>query len=321
MRTRTVYIITILAIFTSMLALGCSRELRGENEEPWRPFSFDKIPVLDEPPQDAPPEVQGSVAETEPVESGDPEEMVVPEETELDPQVAALMDEGREALATGEYEMAVEKFTRVLENSPDNPRALYNLALAYRRIGNWDRAIEYASRAVEADPDLLFVHQNLGYAYEGQGDIDSAIGEYEREILTHPDETRLAGLSAKLAEIYISRDLHQEAFDAAIRAMNLEPDQPSHLYTLARVHQKNGAFDQAIESMQQALELAPSNVSYMVYLADILWDAERPDEAREMYGQAIELEPGLVDEIDPERLPQVEASEPESPGAPSDEPL
>jgi tetratricopeptide (TPR) repeat protein len=299
----TLVITTLLAT----LVMGCTRELRSKDEEPWQPFEFDRIPTVGENNGTA-PATEGSTAQPEPGETLPPPDMLTDEGTEAaeDPEVAGLIQQGRDALNASQWETAIEHFRHALELDEGNTVALYNMGYAYRQLENWDMAIEYAARAVDSDPDRIFMHQNLGLAYLGKGDVDKAIDEFETELINHPEEPRLAGLSEQLAQIYLSKDLLQEAFDAAIRAVNLEPEVASHYVTLAHVHIKNGALDQAIEAFRKATELAPDNVQYLVYLADTLWEAGRKDEARTLYGRALEMEPGLADIIDAERFPTAE---------------
>lgn len=317
---RILYIITITTLLLTT-AIGCSRELTSGDEEPWQPFDFDRIPLVSELPDETQPPVDLSVTETEPVEPDGPVEVLPDEEPEPveDPELASLLDRGREAMRAKEWDSAIEYFVRALEHDAVNTSALYNLGYAYRQLENWDQAITYAARAVDSDPDRMFVHQNLGNAYLGQGNINGAIVEFEIEFINHPDEPLLAGLSEKLAWLYLNRNLHQEAFDAAIRAVNLEPEVASHYEVLANVYANNEALDQAIEAFRRAVELDPENWRYIVNLADTLWESGQIEEARTRYGEALAIQPELIELIDAERFPR--EGETESPADPSDPPL
>jgi len=303
MRIRSEYILLFAMGMLLMILPACSRELRSGDERPMQPFPFDRIPALTEGGTLSPvqPEGQLSTGETEPVgeSAAAPSEV---EEAPEDPAIAGLLNGGRDALRSGQYDLAVEYFSAVLERDANNTAALYNLGYAYRRLGNPDKAVEYALRAVDSDPTRLYVHQNLGYAYEDQGNIDAAIAEFEQELLNHPDEPGLASVAERLAQFYIERGLQQEAFDAAIRAVNLEPNVASHHATLAAVQMANHAYDQAIEALEKAVSLEPDTADYHKSLGDALWEAGRRADAREQYEKAIELDPELSNEIDQERL-------------------
>jgi tetratricopeptide (TPR) repeat protein len=289
----------LIAIILAMVLAGCSRELKQGGEEPWQPFPFDSIPQFAGQQQG-----QRSTGETEPVRQAEIPQAETPESAEGEnPVVAGLLDSGREALQAGNLDLAVDYFMQVLDKDENNTAALYNLGYIYRRAGDADRAVEYASRAVESAPNRLYVHQNLGLAYEEQGNIDAAITEYEQELINHPNEPSLAGIAEKLALIYLDRGLYQEAFDAANRAVNMNPDEPEYHATLAKVHMANGAYDRAVTVLEEAVVLEPDKGEYRKLLGDALWEAGRQDEAGNAYEAAITLDPDLADEIDPERLP------------------
>jgi tetratricopeptide (TPR) repeat protein len=214
------------------------------------------------------------------------------------------MNQGRQAVLNRDFQAAIDAFMKVIAIEPNNVKALYNLGYSYRQTGDKDKAIEFSERAVQADPDQLYVHQNLGFAYEDADQMDKAMSEFEEELRRHPEDPNLAGIAAKLAQIYLDRDLLEEAFDAASRAVRLRPENPANHYVLARVHMRNKAYDQAIVSLEKALQLAPDSAYYRIHLGDALWEAGRKDEARKYYNEAIDIDPGVADQIDRSRLTQ-----------------
>jgi tetratricopeptide (TPR) repeat protein len=319
MRIRSEYILLFALGMLLIILPACSRELTSGDERPMQPFPFDRIPALTEGGAISPvqPEGQLSAGGTEPV-AQTPAASGEEEEAAEDPAIAGLLDGGRDALRSGQYDLAIEYFSAVLERDANNTAALYNLGYAYRQLGNPDKAVEYARRAVDSDPTRLYVHQGLGYAYEDQGNIDAAIAEFEQELLNHPDEPGLASVAERLAQIYLQRGLQQEAFDAAKRAVDLEPDVASHHATLAAAHMANHAYPQAVEALEKAVSLDPDTAKYHKSLGDALWEAGRHADAREQYEKAIELDPDLAAEIDQERL---RSSPADSQRSPSDSPM
>ncbi len=309
MLNQSKYITTILAILSILIISGCTRELTSGDERPQQPFNFDRIPALTGQPGDTSP-VQLSNGETEPIDgTGETAVADTGDGPVDDPAIEALLNGGRNALIQGDLDLAIEYFESVIEQDENNIKALFNLGLTYRKKGDADKAVEFSLRAVEVDPDRLYVHQNLAFAYEAQGNEDGMIAELENELNRHPDEPSLSGIAVRLAAIYLERDLHQEAFDAAIRAVQLEPDAAFHHAMLADVHMHNAAYPQAIESYEKAVSLDPDFALHRKYLADALWAAGREDDARLEYGKALEMDPELADTIDPDRLPDNAASD------------
>jgi Tfp pilus assembly protein PilF len=323
---RIVTLAIILLAAYALLAVGCSRELKSLNDErPQQPFQFEHIPsiagMMDQQSQPASGS-QGSAVdvestdistatEPEPVEVT--EEVVAPEEESVDPLITNMMTGGRLAIQEGDYDTAIQYFEGVLEQDPDYTRALYNLSLIYRLTDKIDQAIEYGLKAVESDPDMLYVHQNLGYAYEAAGDIDSAIDAYEEELIRHPDAKPLAVIASNLCIIYTDREQYENAIDAAITAINLDPGLHIYHVLLGDTYMKTEAFDQAIEAYKDALELAPDSTDIMVAIGDAYWESGDRVKAQEYYNQAISLDEKVRDTIPAERLESIEPSEaPES---------
>jgi tetratricopeptide (TPR) repeat protein len=299
MKRNSLYIITIAAILIILTTAGCTRELTRGGGQKIQPFSGGQASGMQ-----GEPAIQGSGAGPDGLNGKSPLEQI-PDETggSTNPTVADLMKEGRVAMEQGKFDVAIEKFTKIIELEPSNSRALYNLGYSYRQAGDIDKAIEYSRKAADADPKQLGVHQNLGYAYEKKGEMDLASAEFEKELLNHPEEPKLASLSARLAKIYLDKGLMDEAFDAANRAVKLAPKDAANHAIMAQVHMKNKAYDSAVASLQQAAALAPTDAQYRKALGDALWEAGKKDDARKVYAEAIALDPSLKDKIDAERQP------------------
>ena len=264
---RLVLILTVL-LLSMLIAMGCTRELTrgGEGQAPLGT----KLPGQMSGSQTE--GFQKSGAHSEGVTStGGGEVMPDSSGGSSNPEVNSLMNKGRIAMVQSNYEVAIQKFSKVIDIEPKNVRALYNLGNAYRKTKNADKAVEFSQKAVDADPSLLYVHENLGYAYELQGNTDKAMAQFEDELQRHPNESNLAGIAMELAGIYLQKNLLEEAFDAANKAIKLAPKDPGGYALLADVQTKNGAFDQAIASMQKAVELEPGLAEYQMILGDDLW--------------------------------------------------
>ena len=296
----------ILAGISILLFVGCTRELKDTDSRLQQPFSFNRVPALSAAPGSNTEGQTGQVSSSKvEILQDSPDSELVTAESEKqpeDPKITSLLNTGRAAIVSGNLEDAIKAFEQVLEIDAKNTKALYNLGYIYRMKKDWFHAVDYARRAVNSNPDQFLVHQNLAYALEGQGDIDGAINEFEEELKRHPKEKRLAPTANRLANIYISKGLTQEAFDAAHRAVELEPDQAPNHATLGEVHFMNKAYTQATDSFRAALKLEPASLKYKIRLADSLWESGSKVEARKLYEEVIAKDPTLKNQIDPERL-------------------
>jgi tetratricopeptide (TPR) repeat protein len=78
--------------------------------------------------------------------------------------LANPVEAGRAQLATGQYGLAIDSLTRVVQAEPRNTRALSLLALGYDRIHRYDLADRYYAAALEVDPQHAMTLNNWGYS-------------------------------------------------------------------------------------------------------------------------------------------------------------
>ena len=87
----------------------------------------------------------------------------------------------------GNYDLAIESFTKALELNPDFAKAYTNRAVTYQCKGLFDRAIADHTQAIELKPDLAEVYVNRGAAYGERGDYDRAIADHTKAIELNPN--------------------------------------------------------------------------------------------------------------------------------------
>ena len=86
--------------------------------------------------------------------------------------------QGRRALGGEKYDEAILLFQKALKASPNNPRILTDLGVAYFRKDDLERAIQYLEKAKSLDPMYGKPYLYLGMVYEKQDDYSKAISEY-----------------------------------------------------------------------------------------------------------------------------------------------
>jgi tetratricopeptide (TPR) repeat protein len=86
------------------------------------------------------------------------------------------------------YDQARPHLLKALAIEPNNPRALYYLALVKRNEGDADGAIAILRKVAEQSPRSRDVHRELGFTYYQQGMYDLARVEYETVQDIAPDD-------------------------------------------------------------------------------------------------------------------------------------
>ena len=81
---------------------------------------------------------------------------------------------GEKAAMDGNYEAAVDYFTRVIDTDPTNADGYNLLGFSYRKLGNVDLAFENYNEALKLDPNHLGANEYIGELYLELGDLANA---------------------------------------------------------------------------------------------------------------------------------------------------
>ena len=84
----------------------------------------------------------------------------------------------------------------------------FEQGVAYRDVGQWDNAIDAYTKAIEADPDFAVAYNNRGYAYTVKNNFDRAIADFDRAIDLDPGQ---AIAYFNRSRIYIANVRYEEA--------------------------------------------------------------------------------------------------------------
>lgn len=138
-----------------------------------------------------------------------------PPET-LTPQAAALVAQGRTALAAGNVDAAIDAYEAALVAQPGSVSVLLALAEATRRHGMQGKALHYYREALQADPRNLAAIAGEGAALAEKGALEKArinLTQLERLCGSDCDATRQ--LSAVIAKGAAPRVVTAEAVKPA----------------------------------------------------------------------------------------------------------
>lgn len=88
--------------------------------------------------------------------------------------VADPYGDGKQHLAAGRYELAVQRFGQALASDRRSLGALNGIAIAYTRLGHFDIAQTYFERALQTDPTHVPTLNNYGWSLTQQGRLREA---------------------------------------------------------------------------------------------------------------------------------------------------
>lgn len=139
------------------------------------------------------------------------------------------------------YDDAQASFAKVLEKSPGNVTALYNLGVVAERKGDFQKAQEHYEAAHKADPKHEPTLLNLGKTYRLQAKFDQAIALYE-EALKDPAREYDVELLNNLAVSYRLAKQYDKAEGALRKLLSRTKDNPEAYKNLTLVYLDQGNF-------------------------------------------------------------------------------
>lgn len=92
----------------------------------------------------------------------------------LDPRAAALVAQGRQALAAGNADAAIDAYEAALAVQPGHVAIVLNLAEATRKQGLQGKALHYYRMALKIDPDNQFAIAGEGSTLVEKGALEKA---------------------------------------------------------------------------------------------------------------------------------------------------
>lgn len=169
------------------------------------------------------------------------------------PELAAQLYviEGELLVEAGEPQQAMDLYSSVLEETPDNAELLYARALLAEKLGRLELTEQDLRRVLELEPDHAHALNALGY--------------------TLADRT----------------ERYSEALIYIEKALALKPEDPAILDSMGWVHYRLGNLEQAERYLRRALEQVQDG-EIAAHLGEVLWQQGRRDEAREVWEAARE---------------------------------
>jgi arylsulfatase A-like enzyme/Tfp pilus assembly protein PilF len=241
-----------------------------------------------------------------------------------DPQVIdAWFMMGTQNLTHGDLNKAVEYFKRTLALKPDYDLAVYNLAQAYRRLGNDDAALAGFERYLTMDPKDPFVQYQMGEIWMDRGDIPRAEQLFRKALEMDPQvaaaKNALGVIALQRGDPATAEKLIKEAittkpnlrlahFNMALLAeqrgdlrgaereyleeLKAHPESYKAAFNMSRLYEQVGDRDGQIGALKQSIESNPRFAEGHIFLAKAYLDSGRNlDEAVTLARKGLELHP------------------------------
>ncbi|UCF37679.1 MAG: tetratricopeptide repeat protein [Acidobacteriota bacterium] len=188
----------------------------------------------------------------------------------------------------GDFEAAVEEFSRAIKADPANKMAFNGRGYAHHRRGDNEQAVADLSTALDLDPDYGGAYTNLGLVKAASGDLRGAEAAYKQALRINPRSTEtynnLANLAAREKD-------HQRSISLFSEAIELDPSNAVALRNRALERYYVEDFEGAIEDATRSLELIGNSPDAYNNRGLALMARGDFDAARRDLEQALELDP------------------------------
>jgi tetratricopeptide (TPR) repeat protein len=135
----------------------------------------------------------------------------------------------------GKKKEALHELQEAVRLDPTQPEFFFKLALAWNETGNVDQTIKAIEQTVKLDPQHARAWYNLGLARNGKGDASGAIEALRK---AEAASTGDASIPYARATIHLRMGQKEEAQEAAVRALQIDPQNQDAMQLLRVLAQK-----------------------------------------------------------------------------------
>ncbi len=197
-----------------------------------------------------------------------------------------MYNTGKDFAAAGNYQDAIEQFTKQIELKPEFTDAYIARAQAYEKLGNLTEAANDYKRATTFDAKNASNFYNAGRLYFDLKDYNEAISMLSKA--TTLDKKHVNAYKLKLKSNIELKD-YEKALKESDAVLALEQN-PTNYYWHAFVHEKLGNYNQAETFLRKSLDKSPNALETNIALADVLYKAKKYDQSLESCNKALQLD-------------------------------
>jgi type IV pilus assembly protein PilF len=180
-----------------------------------------------------------------------------PSRDKVDPKevAEANADLGLQYMLNGQYEVAMEKLKRALENNSDSVNANHYMAELHNRLGRYDDAERYYRRAVsEADNDAP-LNNNYGVFLCGRKKYDQAEQQFLKA-LENPVYRGRIDTMENIGVCMLDKPDVKKGEEYLRKTLAADPRRPKSLLGMARINFTQGNYMSTRAYLQRYLEVA-----------------------------------------------------------------
>ena len=182
----------------------------------------------------------------------------------------------------------LDGYNGLFEMTPRDKAKIYrNVSTHYIKKGLYDKALEHLKEWVRLEPENPEALYQLAVSLATAGDRQEAIGALEKVLAINPKHKnalfRKSVLHVKLKD-------HKQAVACLQKVLELAPETPKAYYLLGISYDAMEEIDKAIEAMQKAVALDPNEIKYHQHLGFLNVRRDDHKTAAGHFSKVMELE-------------------------------
>ena len=174
----------------------------------------------------------------------------------------------------GQYEESIDPYEYALSIDPEDLWTNMHLADIYYDLGRYKEAIDTLEEALRNGIETSMIHTTIGDCYYRLNDLQSAEEHFSKALEINP----MVG-SAGLGYVFSDRGQSKKAIKYFEKALELEPWETDHLYSIATDYMKLKEYDKAMDYLRKIQEETPNDADAYYYIADLYGQQDKIDEA------------------------------------------
>ena len=173
------------------------------------------------------------------------------------PSTLQQVNEGARLLAEGESVTAEALLGQALLDNPLSAEAAYNFGLALAFNGQWENALQPFSKALELRPTFPEAHLAVGTTYLSTGNAESALEAFTRAIEMNPTEAVLHAATFNKGVALGRLHRFSEAELCLAESLALAPDDPSPAFQLGRLQMQQEKWQEGADWLEATIHDLP----------------------------------------------------------------
>lgn len=196
---------------------------------------------------------------------------------------------GKQYGEKGEYEQALQAFSSVLEDYPNDVPTLLDMGVTLTLMGRIDQSQSALEKALALQPNNGLAHRYLGDLFEKKGDLQQSVTQYEQALKLFPRESPIYSIvEGKLAldrgAQFMAKGKMADAQREYEKALALDPHNPAARFNLATIYHDLGKLSSAEEMLLSLSRDNPADIGIRVRLGALYLEQGKLQEAARELG-------------------------------------